>query len=177
MEPLSVLCSVVILLLAVHMDLQSSRISNRLILAGYLAGFLLFFSPACSPEWYELLPGILLPVAIGWLPFRMRALGAGDIKLFSVIGCLNGGEDALYCIAFSFLCGAGISLIRLIRRRELTDSLVRCFQYFREVFMLKKLIPYEDGCREGHQIHFSAAILLGYLTLLGVKGCRDFGLF
>ena len=46
--------------------------------------------------------------------FIFRMLGPGDIKVFCALGGIMGPAKILWCIWFSFLCGAGISLALLI---------------------------------------------------------------
>lgn len=160
-----------VLLAAVRMDLSCRRIKNELILAGLAAGTalrILFGGPGYGPD---LLAGIFLPVIICWIPFLMHALGAGDIKLFSVIGCLYGGRDVIYCIGFSFLTAAGFSLLMLLHQRQLRTSLVQCFRYFHQIILKRQIIPYPGRDKPDHLIHFSAAILCGYAGFMGVKYC------
>lgn len=167
----------VILLIAVGMDLTFYRIRNELILAGISAGIALWIPDISIQSSAELLAGILIPIIICWIPFRMHALGAGDIKLFSVIGCLSGGRDAIYCICFSFLLAAGISLGKLLSRRQLIPGLLMCFQYFQEIVTKGKMMPYPGKDDSDHRFHFSISILFGYLILLGVKVCEIVPLF
>ena len=116
--------------------------------------------------------GMLVPLVLLWIPFRMHGIGAGDIKLFMVAGTFCGVEDILYCIFFSFLLAAGISLFRLFRLKQIRTSLGDCFLYFQQMFLLKQIFPYPGRTNSSHRIHFSLEILLGILVLLGVKVCR-----
>lgn len=60
-------------------------------------GFIAWSFGACTPF-----------LVLGWL-FLFRMLGAGDIKLFCVMGSVLGPGTILRCIAYSFLIGAVIS--------------------------------------------------------------------
>lgn len=133
--------------------------------------------PQSELVYNSFLSGFLIPILIGWIPFRMRAIGAGDVKLFVVVGCLNGGRDVFYCIFLSFLLAAGISLSRLLSLRQVKISLIYCFQYFQKIITQKKIEAYPGRMKKGHNIHFSIAILLGYVALLGVKNCKIVPLF
>ena len=115
---------------------------------------------------------LLLPVLICWIPFRMRGLGAGDIKLLCVVGCLNGSRDIIYCICISFLLAAGFSFGRLLNRKQFRTSMRSCIQYFQRIAALGKIVSYDGRKVPGHQIHFSAFILLGYAAVLGVNLCK-----
>lgn len=119
----------------------------------------------------DFLGGIFLPVVICWIPFRMHAIGAGDIKLLSVIGCMNGSRGVLYCIAFSFLAAAGISLGRLLSQKQLWTSMAGCVQYFYQILSEQKIMPYPGREKTGHKIHFSIPVFIGFLAYLGVNRC------
>ena len=69
------------LLRAVEMDFARGKIRNRWLMMGILLGVVLWIPGMKEAGFPELLGGLLLPVLICWIPFRMRGLGAGDIKL------------------------------------------------------------------------------------------------
>lgn len=154
-------------------DLRTGRIPNGWIIAGLLTGLLLKIPGISLTAWSDYFTGLFLPILIGWIPFRMRALGAGDIKLFVLIGCLNGGREVLYIILLSFLFAAGISLGRLLRLRQFIQSLNQFFHYMKNVFLLRKIQVYPGRYQKGHTIHFSIAVFLGYISWMGVNVCRN----
>ena len=84
-----------IVLAAAWDDLRSGRISNQLIVTGLLAGFL------CQVVQYKaagivlFLGGSLLPLLLFGMLFYFRMLGAGDIKLFCVVGGFLGAKAVL----------------------------------------------------------------------------------
>ena len=109
-----------------------------------------------------LMMGILLGVVL-WIP---------GMKLLCVVGCLNGSRDIIYCICISFLLAAGFSFGRLLNRKQFRTSMRSCIQYFRRIAALGKIVSYDGRKVPGHQIHFSAFILLGYAAVLGVNLCK-----
>ncbi len=166
-----------ILFIAVVEDLCTDRIPNRWICLGLAAGILFLILPWTSIGWTGFLAGLMIPVFIGWLPFRMGAIGAGDVKLLLVVGCLSGGRDVFYCIFLSFLFAAGISLGKLLSLRQFKSSLMLCFQYFQSILLQRKVELYPDRHRKGHTIHFSVAVFFGYAAWWGVSSCRSMLLF
>ncbi len=150
-------------------DMRTGRIRNRLILTGLGIG--LFYQ-----IWEEGLFGIIIflvqvtiPVIILFLLFLMRVLGAGDIKLFSIIYGICGLQEGMTCIAIAFVIGAAFSVVRMIRQKNLNVRLIGFGIYIRTVFTERSLFPYPYGAREKENtICFSVAILLGYLVSLGV---------
>ena len=121
------------LLRAVEMDFARGKIRNRWLMMGILLGVVLWIPGMKEAGFPELLGGLLLPVLICWIPFRMRGLGAGDIKLLCVVGCLNGSRDIIYCICISFLLAAGFSFGRLLNRKQFRTSMRSCIQYFQRI--------------------------------------------
>ncbi len=171
-------CLVCLLLLAVRMDLRSYKISNHLILIGIITGFLFDvyeYGQAGISLW---LPGILLPVILLFPLFIIKALGAGDIKLFSVIGSFYGAAYVLKSIAAAFILGAVMSLIYLIKYKMVFYRFRHLFNYIRtsitsftnhcttmdtpgkvtDKYPIPE--PYYNRDRDGSQgvIHFSIAV-------------------
>ena len=75
-----------IVIMAVVQDLQSMKISNRLILAGLVLSLVFGIILGRAPQILYILGNIFFPVIVLYLLYLLGVLGAGDIKLFSVIG-------------------------------------------------------------------------------------------
>ncbi len=131
------LIAYVLVLIAVGMDLRCMRISNRLILIGF--GIALIRRFACEGI-IGVVTGIVqisFPVVVLYLLFLIGALGAGDIKLFSLIGGLVNFKVLIGCMVYAFVVAAVFSLGKIL------------------VFAIR-----ERGFRT-HKMHFSIAILIG----------------
>jgi prepilin peptidase CpaA len=159
--------TILLLIGAVITDLTSRRISNRMISLGILTG--LFFQ-----IWELGVKGIAifliqvsLPVILLYLMFLVRALGAGDIKLFSVVGSIWNFRVLFSCLLCSFTIGAIMSLYKLLRNKNLLTRLNYFCEYMRDVFITRTILPYErqsDG--KQNLIHFSIPILFGFFIAL-----------
>lgn len=112
---------------------------------------------------------VIFPVIVLFLLFLMRALGAGDIKLFSMIGAIWNLKVLGYCMFFAFLTGAVVSFIKLVYQRNLFHSLNQFFQYVQVSLQEGKIVAYDKVCH-GKQniIYFSIAIFIGFCTTMGV---------
>lgn len=129
------------MLWAAIFDICTGKIKNRLILLGLFLGFLISIyekGAAAIPLWFL---KITFPVILLYLLFRIGALGAGDIKLFSVIAGFLTMEEWWTCMIAAFLAGA--------------------------VFCAGKVI-FAKKMKHPHTIHFSVPMLAGYLYCLGV---------
>ncbi|MGB8452779.1 MAG: A24 family peptidase [Anaerocolumna sp.] len=181
-------CLVCLLLLAVIMDLKSYKISNYLIIFGLISGILFNFYEYGWASVSNSFFGILLPILLLFSLFIIKALGAGDIKLFSVVGSFYGITYVFKSIVAAFIIGAAMSLIYLIKYRLVFYRLHHLATYIQFIISIyprqgvfeknivqsselnklqdtqlgikKKIEPYYDRKRDGNQgaIHFSVAI-------------------
>lgn len=100
------------------MDLRWRKVKNVWILAWLLPGLVFQASPYARTGMADGLTGLFLPILLlGWL-FLLRKMGAGDIKLFSVIGLWTGSEVLLRFLLASMLCGAGYAAFLLVRKKD-----------------------------------------------------------
>lgn len=155
--------------LAVGMDLKSMRISNRLILVGL--GISLVRRWFCEGM-AGVFTGIFLisfPVIVLYLLFLAGALGAGDIKLFSLIGGFVNFKELMGCISFAFLFGAGFSFLKMLFSGTLFSSLKSVGFYIWKLCNgdFKTYISPHGDCGK---MHFSIAILLGLIASKIVYG-------
>ncbi len=125
---------------AVVTDVASTRIRNRLIVCGLSCGLVLRILGQGSTGILIFFINISIPVILLYLLFQLRALGAGDIKLFSVVGAYVSTKELLAVMLISFLVGALIGVGKMI--------------YIR--FILQKT----GG--KFTKIHFSIAIIIAY---------------
>lgn len=158
-----------LLVIAVITDMRTGRISNRLICLGIMTGF---FVQIWESGYRGLLVSVLqifFPVILLFLLFQIRALGAGDIKLFSVIGSIWNLKVLCYCIVFSFVTGAVISLIKLLYQKNLFARLIYFFRYVGKCLEAKNILIYREQSETNQNIiHFSVAILAGFCITMGV---------
>lgn len=128
-----------LVIIAIGMDLKFMRISNRLILVGMGMAFV---QRLICEGISGVLTGIVqisFPVVVLYLLFLIGALGAGDIKLFSVIGGFVNFKVLLWCMIYAFVIAA--------------------------VFSLGKVLFYliYEKRLGWHKMHFSIAIFLGLM--------------
>ena len=142
--------------LAVISDFRNWRIPNNLIAFGLIQGFTMSALMRGIPQGLVCsVKGCVLPVAILYVLFLIKALGAGDIKLLAVAGSFV-GPDISRVISYSFLAGGVISIIYLLKefilsitnRNKLSDKT-----------SARKLVK--------ARVHFSAAIFAGVVCYAG----------
>lgn len=133
------------LLRAVYTDMTQTRISNRLIVLGLILGLLFRITAEGRMGVLFFVVNIFIPVILFYLLFQMRALGAGDIKLFSMLGAFISTEQLWKLMVLAFCLAALMGVCKITYQ-----------------FVVKK-------CELGKltQIHFSPAILFAYILVVG----------
>ena len=113
----------VLLILAICNDCINYKIKNSIIVSGMAAGI-------CFRIWeYGMMGvgvwflGVALPIVGLWFLFRYRMLGAGDIKLFSMIGGMYEPSVIINIIVLAFLAGGILSIIRILQTGCLKNRL------------------------------------------------------
>jgi len=95
--------------------------------------------------------------------FLAGALGAGDIKLFSLIGGFVNWKELMWCIVFAFIFAAVFSVVKMLYYRTFFLSIKNGLWYFYGLFKGDRG-SYLSKLGEKGQIRFSIAILLGLVT-------------
>lgn len=114
---------------------------------------------------------MILPILILITLFMFRMFGAGDIKLFSVIGLFLGPEKVLQVIIISFLLGAVQSVIKLITNHNLKQRAKYFVQYIKGISYCGYSQYYEaKGDNYKNAIHFSISIFAALCLQLFLLG-------
>ncbi len=114
------------------------------------------------------LRNVSIPVILCYLLFLIHALGAGDIKLFSVIGGIWNLKILTVTIMISFLAAAAMSLGKMLYHRNLVSRLCIFGDYIRQTFAAAQFCQYPKSQGNQHIIHFSIAIFIGYIIAMEV---------
>lgn len=145
---------------AVYEDIKSYTISNVLILIGWISGFLLqIMTNGIQGIGYWCL-GCIIPIVVTYVLFYFKMLGAGDIKLLSVIGGMCGIGFLKSVLSVSLFVGAVLSLMQMLRWKQLQIRFLYFFKYVTEMIETKQYVPYYESKRDGTKcvIRFSIAI-------------------
>ncbi len=104
----SKILALILSFLAAGSDLKTCRIPNDLLICALTAAVFCRLLMADVAGFSDCLLGILVPFFLLWMFFRFRKMGAGDIKLFCVLGAFMGPWCVLRCMLCTFVCG-GVS--------------------------------------------------------------------
>ncbi len=116
---------------------------------------------------YYFLGNISIPVILLYLLFQMRVLGAGDIKLFSMIGGILTIQELFAIMAYSFIAagaGAGLYLVVDQQRRQ---KLYYAGRYLLDFVRTGKIEPYlPPFASESFSFALSVPVLFGAVYVL-----------
>ena len=111
-------------------DLVYRKVPNQLILLGLIAGCYLSVCRTGIPMGILLfLRDVLWPILLLFPVYLLGAVGAGDVKLIAALSAMTGGDRIGSLILISFLIGAAIALVRLIKKRQLIFKSGRVFAH------------------------------------------------
>jgi prepilin peptidase CpaA len=113
------------LFLAVEHDVRSLRIPNWLTGGGLALALALAGGPRGWVGLYEALLGAGTALAVLFVPFLLRWLGAGDVKAMMVLGALWGRELVLPTLFWMFIAGGALAIALVVARGELADLCTR----------------------------------------------------
>ncbi|MCR5790357.1 MAG: A24 family peptidase [Lachnospiraceae bacterium] len=114
------ICLIILCLIAAVTDLRYGKVNNELIITGILSGFFFFLSDAGIQGLTCAAAGLCIPLLL-LVFYRFGMLGAGDIKLFMMIGTFTGPKEIFSVMAASIAAGAVILLWQSVSRRGRHD--------------------------------------------------------
>lgn len=163
-----------LLLLSAMADLKTDRIPNGFILSGVMCG--MTGAVLCSRGLWSILASMGLAFLLMYPLYMIGALGAGDVKLFIMIGSFQRAEELIAVLAGAFVIGAGFSLVKLAAERNGRERLRYFVSYLQDVRRTGHWKIYGEDSRQNYhtycknKIHFAVPILFSVV-------CRTGGLF
>ena len=94
-----------------------------------------------------------------YLLFQMRALGAGDIKLFSMTGGILTIGELCRCMVYTFLAAGLAAFFVLTFDRDRRRKLFGAMCYLAGIFRTRTIIPYRVT-KESGKGHFAFAVFI-----------------
>ncbi|WP_330414410.1 A24 family peptidase [Lachnotalea glycerini] len=153
-----------VVLIALIMDFATGKVSNKLIIIGLLLGFFIPYIQDKKGNIIGFLLGAAAPVAILLLVFMIGGIGAGDIKLFAVIGGFIGVQGVLKCMITAFVIGAVISFVKILVYKNFFLCFHNIIRYLSQTYNTKKFQIYER--EKSNTIHFTLPMFISILIYI-----------
>lgn len=160
-----------LLLLSALADLKTDRIPNGFIFLGMIIG--ISGSILSGRELSDILASVLPAFLLMYPLYKIGALGAGDVKLFVMIGSFLTVGEALSILTGAFVIGAGFSLIKLAAEKNGRERFGYFFSYLREVRRTGQWRIYGEDLKQDYhtycknKIHFAVPILFSAVCRIG----------
>lgn len=160
-----------LLFLAAVADLKTDRIPNGFVALGTVigvSGSIWYY----SNPWHTVL-SVLLAFLLMYPLFKIGVLGAGDVKVFMMIGSFLNVSGLLMVLVWAFVIGAVFSLIKLLIERNGKERICYFLSYLSEVIRTRQWKLYGEHVVQDYEqyrknkIHFTIPILFSVVLRLG----------
>lgn len=159
------------LLLAALADLRTDRIPNGFIVLGMIIG--LSGSLWADKDLWKSIGSMLLAFLLLYPIYKIGAMGAGDVKLFIMIGGFYGVKEFMVVLAGAFVIGAVFSLFKLFTEHNGKERMQYFCSYMSEVMQTRKWKLYGENLLQDYEmyrrnkIHFAVPILFSVVLKTG----------
>lgn len=152
-------------------DLRTGRIPNGFILLGIACG--IAGSLISGRGSFDILASVLSAFLLMYPLYKIGAFGAGDVKLFVLIGSFQSIREVTAVLAGAFVIGAGFSLVKLAVEQNGRERLQYFFSYLREICRTRHWKVYGEDLKQDYhtycknKIHFAVPILFSAVCRIG----------
>lgn len=150
---------------AMACDLRSARIPNGMLLGSAVLAFALQLRIGAAGT---ALLGAAVPLMLLMPLFYFRMMGAGDIKLFAVLGMLYGVGRGLLLIFITLYFAAIFSLGIVLARQNLAERFAYLYHYLCDYFVTREKRPYRRAFSPESELHLTVPVLMAVITLGGI---------
>lgn len=159
-----------VLVAAVIADIRRYKIPNLCIVTGIIAGTVMTIMSYSSGGVIMSVIQMLIIFVLFYPFYLIRALGAGDVKLFMMMGCWFQGERLLSCLLVIMLIAGVISAMKMLLFKESRERLYYLGRYIRKAIYVRAIDEYEVNTLQGKNvIRLSVPALIGLILMyLGV---------
>lgn len=159
-----------VLLPASLFDLSRYRIPNAFLVAGLLISLIRRLELQGLNSVWPWLAGMIIPLILYFILFRLRMFGASDGKFLAVVGSYVGFPGVFFVLFYSLVIGAFLSVIKMIYFHSFILRLSRLKAYVKGVINTGKITPYYDRKKDGDSSVIPFGVAIGFGTLVSMIG-------
>lgn len=157
-----------VLIITAFVDILCYRIPNLWIGIGMAAGFVQTLAEGERFLIVQTLLQLLIIFAVFYPFYLMKGLGAGDIKLFMMLGCYVRGASYLHCLFAAMLIAGIWAVMKMLWQPECRERLYYLGRYCKKAAVTGVLEEYEvDKGNRKSVIRLSVPVLCGVLLWYG----------
>ena len=142
-------------------DVRSGRIPNPAVLVFSLAGFVWSAAAGGGAGLFSSVCGAGGMFLLLWALYLMRLMGAGDVKLFMMLGVFFGWPGVLRVFAMSVLAGSVYAVIRFLVKGDAGRRFMKLASYFEAVLAGGKPEPYIAAADREAKVPFAIFAAFG----------------
>jgi prepilin peptidase CpaA len=159
-------------------DIKSSKIPNILTLPFALSGVVYHCTIKGVDGAVFSLGGMISGVGLLLIPYLMRGMGAGDVKLMGAVGSFLGAKATVAAFFYIAIAGGVYSLAVILVQRDLFHGFFKDkLQLFYSMMLLKQYMPlHNTAIQRRVRLKYGVAIAVGTITYL-IARSYDFTLF
>ncbi|OIJ15663.1 hypothetical protein BKP35_01315 [Anaerobacillus arseniciselenatis] len=158
-----------ILIISVITDIRERRILNIVTFPTILFGLIFHTLNSGLNGFIFSSLGLLLGIALLFIPYALGGMGAGDVKLLGAVGALQGSLFVFQAFLYTCIAGALFATIVLLKRKQFFAR----FKNMMNVIAIAKSNPTYlnqlDKKDLSHSIPYGVAICMGTVFTL-VRG-------
>ena len=161
------------IILALIFDLKVRKIPNYITFTGTIIGIILYIITDGLSGLADGVLGALAGIALLLIPFALRGIGGGDVKLLGAIGAFKGVQFVFNTFLASAVFGGIISFTIIIFKGKLIETLKWCFRALYKIILLifskgKTNMLLGSFPAKGINYPYGLAIALGAFLILGL---------
>lgn len=151
-------------------DLQTRKIPNFWLALSFCAAFGAgcFLEPRSFLEWTDAAIASIVTAVLLWKPWRLRMIGAGDLKLLILLAGYLSWRDYVICLTGTVLAAGLFSALSLLGNRNGRERLLCFAEWLRRCTREGAMVPYMErkDYSKKNTIPLAAAVWLGYVAMV-----------
>lgn len=152
--------------IVIYSDLRSYKIPNICIVAGIITGLIITGMSYSIAGLFEAIAGISIIFIVFYPFYLLRGIGAGDVKLFMMVGCYIRGTELFNYIFVTMAIAAIWSIVKIAVFTESRKRLYYLAGYIKKIIYTGAVDIYEiDKTQKDSVIRLSIPAFLSLMLV------------